>query len=72
MKIKELRGKTPKELAKLLTDARATIIKTKFQLASRETNKHQDIKKSRKEIARILTVQKEEELLAIEQDKEKK
>lgn len=72
MKIKEIREKSAKELEKILGDAKANVIKTRFQIASRETNKHQEIRKSKKLIAKILTIAKEQELIAEEQAKEKK
>lgn len=72
MKTKEIREKTTKELEKLLSDAKANVIKTRFQIASRETNKHQEIRKSKKVIAKILTITKEQELIAEDQAKEKK
>jgi len=73
MKANKIAEKTEKELAKLLADLKAKVLKTKFEVASRETNNHQEIRKAKKDIARIQTILRERELAKVmEKAKEKK
>lgn len=56
LKIKEAREKTDDELAKLLEEERRGLSNLRFQKASSELEKPAQVKKSRRSIARILTV----------------
>jgi large subunit ribosomal protein L29 len=61
MKTKELREKSDKELNHLLDEAREKKVKLSFDLSGRNLKNHQEIRKSRKTIAKILTILKEKE-----------
>jgi ribosomal protein L29 len=56
MKIKELREKNEKELKVILAENRGKLRQLRFELAARQTKNAKDIGKTRKEIARILTL----------------
>ena len=62
MNIKEIRGKSVKELNKLLFDQREKLRDLNFKLESKQTKSVRDIRKTKKSIAQILTVIKEKEL----------
>lgn len=57
MKINELKQKTKEELKKLLQDNRENLRQLKFDLASGKVKNVRDIRKIKKDIARILTCQ---------------
>ncbi len=59
MKTKELREKSDKELMHLLDEMRGKKVKLNFDLSNRNLKNHQEIKKTRKTIAKILTILKE-------------
>lgn len=61
--IKELRGKENKELVKLLTGARSKLINLRASRATGSLPDGSELRKERREIARILTVLKEQEIL---------
>lgn len=56
MKIKELKGKTEKELQNLLVESREKLRQLKFDLMAKKVKNVMEIKKLRREIARILTI----------------
>ena len=56
MKITELHQKTKTELQKLLQDNRARLGQLRFDLASGKVKNVREIRKIKKEIARILTI----------------
>jgi len=56
MKIKELREKNEKELKAMLVESRGKLRQLKFELAARQMKNAKDIGKTKKEIARILTL----------------
>ncbi len=68
MKIKEIIEKKDKDLISDLTKFKAELTKIKFEVASKETNKHTDIAKIKKDIARINTIMRER---AIQREEEK-
>jgi large subunit ribosomal protein L29 len=59
MKTKELREKSDKELNHLLDESREKKVKLSFDLSGRNLKNHQEIRKTRKTIAKILTILKE-------------
>lgn len=56
MKISELREKPKKELLRLLETSREELAQLKFSVAHKEQKDVTQLKKKRKEIARLLTV----------------
>lgn len=68
MKNKELLAKDIKTLNKLLVEAKAKLVKDRFKLASKEMTKNDEIKKTRKTIAQILTVLREKEIVDNEKE----
>ena len=55
-KIKELREKNNGELKKLLADKREAVRKLRFDLVSKQIKNNRDLRKDKKDIARILTL----------------
>lgn len=53
---KELRTKSLEQLQALLSERREKLRHLRFQVSSREVKNNQELKFSRKEIARILTI----------------
>ncbi|MFN3301543.1 MAG: 50S ribosomal protein L29 [Patescibacteria group bacterium] len=62
MKIKELRQKTKEELQKLLIEEREKLRLLRFDIALKKSKNVREIRKTKKNIARILTLLKEIEL----------
>ncbi len=62
MDIDEVRALTDGELDAELTAARRNLYDLRFQLATRQLNDYNQIRNTRKRIARILTVQTERRL----------
>lgn len=56
MKVKELRQKSKTELQKLLQDYREKLRALRFDLASGKVRNVREIRKIKKDIARILTI----------------
>jgi len=56
MKAKELRQKSEKELQKLLQELREKLRKLRFDLVSGKVKNVREIRQTRKDIARILTI----------------
>ena len=52
----DLQNKTTEELAKMLQDLKAKILQFNFELAEKRLKDFSQIKKTKKEIARILTL----------------
>lgn len=67
MKAKELMEKDVKALNKLLTETQAKMVKDKFAIAGREMTNVAEVNKSRKLIAKIKTILRQREILAIEE-----
>ena len=56
MKIRELQQKTKEELEKLLSDRRSKSLNLRFDLSEGRVKNIKDVKETRKDIARILTL----------------
>ena len=56
MRIKELREKNKEELIKMLAEKRETLRKLRFDVASKQIKNNREIRESRKDIARIMTL----------------
>jgi len=61
MKAKDLQKKTEKELVKLVRDARAKLQQLRFDLPSGKIKNVREIRKLRREIARIITIGKQKQ-----------
>ena len=62
MKIKEIREKTPAELQKLLKDLQKELFHLRFQLAINQLENPARVTTVKKDIARIKTIMRENEL----------
>ncbi|MDO8507727.1 MAG: 50S ribosomal protein L29 [bacterium] len=71
MKIKEIAEKKDKELDKFIADQKAKLLKSSFDVATKETGKVREIRVIKKDIARALTVKRERELVQEEAVKSK-
>lgn len=58
MKIKEIRDKSENELKKDLVELRNKSTRLRFDISAKQTKNHREIRKTKKNIARILTVLK--------------
>ena len=58
MKINDLQNKTKDELNLLLVDLRAKVLKLNFDLADNKVKDVSQVKKTKKDIARVLTLLK--------------
>ena len=56
MKLEEIKGKTKEELNKMLKDERENLRKLRFNLASGKVKDVREIRKVKKDIARVLTL----------------
>ena len=56
MKIKDIREKTENELKKDLVELRNKSAKLRFDIAGKQAKNHREIRKVKKDIARILTL----------------
>lgn len=65
-----MREKSDKELQKLLIELREKLRDFRFKVAAKQVKNHRDIRKVKKDIARILTILKERELTKQESHKE--
>lgn len=71
MKIKEITAKKDTDLKKELVNLKNQLVKARFEVSSRETNKHTEIGKIKKDIARINTILREREIERMEAKDEK-
>ncbi len=71
MKVKEIVQKKDKELQTDLAKLQDNLVKIRFEVAAKETNKHTEIKKIKKEVAQIKTILKEREIQREEEDEKK-
>jgi len=55
MKIKEIREKNRKELERNLCEIRNKLTKMKFDISGKQIKNHREIRKMKKDIAKILT-----------------
>lgn len=62
MKARELREMTDQELAQRLNELRQELFNLRFQMANRQLENTSRIRQVRKDIARILTIQRERQL----------
>jgi len=60
MKPREIRKKSPEDLKKLLAELRDNIRSLRFKIASKEIKNHQLLRLAKKDLARILTILKEQ------------
>ncbi len=67
MKIKELREKSQTELEKILQDNREKLRQLRFDLVSGKVKNVREIRKIKKDIARILTLLNEQRTMSKEQ-----
>ena len=58
MKIKEIKEKNNNELKKALVELRNKTAKMRFDISAKQVKNHREIRKAKKDIARILTVMK--------------
>lgn len=56
MRIKELREKNIEELKKLLAEKQEAVRKLRFDISSKQIKNNRDLRNSKKDIARILTL----------------
>jgi ribosomal protein L29 len=56
MKIKELREKNIEELKKILIEKQDMVRKSRFEIVSKQIKNNRDLRKSKKDIAKILTL----------------
>ena len=56
MKIKEIRDKSENELKKDLVESQNKLAKMRFDIPAKQVKNHRDIRKMKKDIARILTL----------------
>ncbi|MFZ5982198.1 MAG: 50S ribosomal protein L29 [Patescibacteria group bacterium] len=59
MKAKELREKTKEELGKLLEEKRDSARRLRFDIVTKQAKNNRDLRNSKRDIARILTLIKE-------------
>lgn len=71
MKIKEIAEKKDKELDKFIADQKAKLLKSSFDVATKESGKVRELRAIKKDIARALTVKRERELIQEETQKGK-
>ncbi len=62
MKVSEIRGLSPEELAKQLEAAHRELFDLRFRAATKQLVNHREIPRVQKKIARMKTVMKEREL----------
>lgn len=72
MKIKEIAAKKDKDLQTEVKSLRDKLTKLRFEVAAKETDKYRDIRKLKKDIARINTILREREIQREEEKNEKK
>ncbi|MBI4054439.1 MAG: 50S ribosomal protein L29 [Candidatus Doudnabacteria bacterium] len=59
---KDLRGKTPEQLEKILSEKQERLRHERFSVSAKEVKNNQKVKMMRKEIARIHTVAREKDI----------
>ena len=62
MKIKEIRALKPDELTKQLEAAHEELFNLRFRLATKQLVNHREIRRAKKEIAKLNTIIREREL----------
>lgn len=59
MKANEIRKKPESDLRKLIAELKETVRELRFKIASKEIKNHQLLRRTKKDIARILTILEE-------------
>ncbi|MBO5401898.1 MAG: 50S ribosomal protein L29 [Clostridia bacterium] len=62
MELKEIRGKSPEELNKILEEQKEELFKLRFQHSIHQLDNPMKLVETKKTIARVLTVLREKEL----------
>ena len=62
MKVKEIRALSPEALAKQLEAVHQQLFDLRFRLATRQLVNHRELRRAKKEIARLKTIMREREL----------
>lgn len=62
MKNKEILPMTDTELAKRLEESREELFRLRFRLATRQLDNFREIRKTRRNVAKLLTAQRQREL----------
>ena len=62
MKTKEIQALSDKELAKQLEAAHQELFNLRFRLATKQLVNHREVRRVKKEIARLKTIKREREL----------
>ena len=62
MKVEEIRALSLEDLVKQLEDAHEELFNLRFRLSTKQLVNHREIRKAKKEIARLKTVIREREL----------
>ncbi len=63
MKLDEIRAQTPEELGKKLEETRREFFNLRFRHATRQLVNTSELRRVKKDIARILTIMREKELV---------
>ncbi len=63
MKVAEIRALNAEELARQLADTEKELLDLRFRLATKQLVNHCEIRRVRKEIARLKTIMREKELV---------
>jgi len=64
MKVEEIRALSPEELTKQLEAAYKELFELRFRLATKQLVNHREVRRVKKEIARLKTIRRERELVA--------
>ncbi|MDD3480802.1 MAG: 50S ribosomal protein L29 [Patescibacteria group bacterium] len=72
MKVKDIVAKKDQDLVKKLSDLEEELVKLRFQIATKESDKSASIVSTKKDIARIKTILREREIGREEEVDEKK
>ena len=70
MNAKELRDLSDAELTQKLDEAKEELFNLRFQLVTGQLDNYTALGTARRDIARVLTVQRERELMAVEEDEQ--
>ena len=62
MKASEIRGLVPQQIEQEIEAAYRELLNLRFQVATRQLANHRQIRKVRKEVTRLKTIQKEKDL----------
>jgi large subunit ribosomal protein L29 len=62
LNIEEIRALSPEDLVKQIEEAHKELFDLRFRLSTRQLVNHQELRRVRKEIARMETVKREREL----------